>query len=189
MTRLIVNRLLSFLLGAALIAAGLTALVDGLRVAFDRSPWIIAGHRSYAEGRSTQLGDGVVLTAALLAAAVGLLLLVFQLWRRPPRRLRVSAPAVGARESASAMREQWWLARRGTERLLASLARGDAAVAQSSVALRRRRRGWSAQVDLTPTSADAATDTAARRIRETLDDLAADEVSVRGGVLTGGRHD
>lgn len=203
--RLRANRVLSVLLGAGLLAGGVTALVDGLLVAADRSPGLIPENRWYVEATTTRLGDDVVLATALIAALAGLLVLVLQLWRTPPDRVPLhpgpdtppeppgssgtAPPADTAAEPATddGLRTRWWLARRSAERRLTAAAEQLPDVADVRVRLRYRRHGWRADVAAgVPTGVDAGPPDSAPdlegRIRQELTTLSAAEVRVRARV-------
>lgn len=180
-----VNRLLSFLLGAALVLGGLTAIVDGLRVAADRPAWIIDADGLYADGRTTLLGDGLVTLVCVLAALVGLALLGWQLWPRPASRLPIAAPVgeagVAWADDADPADQRWWIARRTGERRLGRVVLAGTEVERVNVRLRRRRRGWRALVEVTPPQELDPTDLVdpvTRRVQAELDALAAAGVTV-----------
>lgn len=183
--RTLANRLLSLLLGAALLAAGLTTIVDGLRVAADKPTWILDGDRLYADGRTTLLGDGVVLATCVLLALAGLALLVLQLWPRAAALMPINAPVgeggAAWADDADPADQRWWIARRTGERRLGRIVLAGLEVERVSVKLRRRRRGWRALVEVTPPQdarADATGDPVTARVQAELDALAAAGVTV-----------
>lgn len=183
--RTLLNRLLSFLLGAALAVGGLTAIVDGLRVASGRPTWILDADGLYRDGRSTLLGDDLVLLTFVLTALTGLALLALQVWPRQAGRLPITAPVGDAgiawADDADPADQRWWIARRTGERRLGQVVLAGTEVERVSVRLRRRRRGWRALVDVTPPH-DARGgdpgDPVTARVQAELDALAAAGITV-----------
>lgn len=180
--RTLANRVLSFLLGVALLVGGLTVVVDALRLATDRHTWILDANQVYADGRGALLGDGAVLAICGLMALAGVLLLALQLWPRPDRRMPVDVGEPGTTwAEASEADQRWWIARRSGEQRLGRVVLANTEVEQVNVRLRRRRHGWRALVDVTPSQKLNGADPGERvieRVQAELDALAAAGVTV-----------
>ena len=163
----IVNRLASVLLGLALLAAGLLAAVEAVLVGLDRKALWIPRDDWYARLTTTGWRDNSVVFVAVVAGAIGLLILLFQLRPWPPERV-----AVGGVDG-------WYVQRRSAEHRLAAAASSVPGVHEARARVRGRTGKWRAAVK-------AAGDRDARpaveqAVRAELERMAAPE-TVRVGV-------
>jgi len=93
----LVNRLLATLLAGALaVFSAIVAVEIILGYYFGRDPWVLPWDRWYRRSRELTWSDRSVVITFVLVGVAGILLLVLQLWRRPPRSLPLEAtnPAV-----------------------------------------------------------------------------------------------
>jgi hypothetical protein len=132
----IANRILTGLLGLALVALGLSVVVDMARVASGREPVLLAVDGWYRWLTSVSWGDGRVLGIAILLGVVGLALLVFEVRPWPPDRVRVVRAGAGA---------PWWVSRRSVERRAAAAA-SETGVSHARAAVRGRANRWRLRV-------------------------------------------
>ncbi|MFG3580268.1 DUF6286 domain-containing protein [Micromonospora chersina] len=161
-----VNRIATLLLAVALLAGGVVVAVAGLLAALNR-PGPLPG------GWSTTLSavhwrDAPVRTVAATVTLLGLLLLVAELRRWRPARLRLTAE------------DGWHLHRRSVERRLARAVRSVPSVRRARVRVRRRGDAWRPRV--TATGDPAARADVEFALRRELDRLTAprrDPIEVR----------
>ncbi|MEU9739332.1 hypothetical protein AB0E12_09085 [Micromonospora chersina] len=161
-----VNRIATLLLAVALLAGGVVMAVAGLLGALGR-PGPLPG------GWSTTLSavhwrDAPVRTVAATVTLLGLLLLVAELRRWRPARLRLTAE------------DGWHLHRRSVERRLARAVRSVPSVRRARVRVRRRGDAWRPRV--TATGDPAARADVEFALRRELDRLTAprrDPIEVR----------
>jgi len=124
------NRILSALLGLALVIVGLGVVFAMAVVAWGGKP-ALPLDRWYDGLRAVPLTDRGFLAIAALAALLGLVLVILELRPRPPSRLRTDAPT-GTR---------LWIFRRSVERRVDSAA-GAVGVAQPHATVRGRPGRW-----------------------------------------------
>ncbi|MFC4020102.1 DUF6286 domain-containing protein [Micromonospora sp. GCM10011542] len=129
-----VNRVASLVLAAALLAGGtlvateaLLATLGGPALLLERTGW-------YDTLTTTRLSDPAVRTAATATVLLGLAILLAQLRRWTPVRLRTDE------------RDGWHLHRRSVERRLADAATAVPGVRRATVRLRRRGAEWRPRV-------------------------------------------
>src|SRR4051794_12292744 len=101
----VVNRLAGVLLALLLIAVGVLVVAQTVLFLAGRPPWLLP-LESWRDGLSrTELADRRVLATSIVMLVAGLGLLLFQLRRTAPTRLR-AAPQDGADPKRHA---DWWL--------------------------------------------------------------------------------
>ncbi|MFJ8578039.1 hypothetical protein [Micromonospora sp. NPDC093277] len=161
-----VNRLATLLLAVALLAGGALVAVEALLAAFGHPGPLV--HRWYAVLTTTRWQDAPVRAVAAGVALLGLVVLVAELRRWRPTRLRLTED------------DGWHLQRRSVERRLARAARAVPSVRRARVRLRRRGDAWRPRV--TATGDPAARADVEFALRWELDRLAAprrDPIEVR----------
>jgi hypothetical protein len=126
----LVNRLLALLLGLALVAAAVLACVEVVRWALDSGPWLVPWPDWGAWLSDARASDPAVLIASGVAAALGLLLLLFELKRRTPDAFEAEPLLPGVATGVT---------RRGVESAVTSAARGVSGVSGASSRMRRGR--------------------------------------------------
>ncbi|MEU4555635.1 hypothetical protein EV382_1659 [Micromonospora violae] len=130
------NRVASVLLASALLVGGLAVAVQALLLSLDRpTPVDITGWVNALSG--IRWHDPTVRTVAGGALLVGLAILVAQLRRWAPVRLRTDE------------RDGWYLHRRGVERRLANAVGAVPGVRRARVRVRRRGDQWRPRVRAT----------------------------------------
>lgn len=93
----ILNRLLALIVSLALIAVGVIVIIEVIAAQTNSKPVIINWHATLRWGQRNTWNHASVVLISAITAAVGLLLLVIQLWRRKPKRLgMVSGAATDA---------------------------------------------------------------------------------------------
>ncbi|WUR57098.1 Asp23/Gls24 family envelope stress response protein [Micromonospora chokoriensis] len=133
----IVNRAASSLLAVALLVGGVLLAVQALLVTLGRPAPLLAGTGWYEALTSTRWHDPDVRTGAGAAILSGLVILVAQLRRWTPSRLRVDE------------RDGWHLRRRCVERRLTDAAGTVPGVRRARVRVRRRGDQWRPRVHAT----------------------------------------
>lgn len=124
----LLNRLLAALVALVVIAAGVVTVVEVVRWALAMSPWVVPW-RDWGQTLSTiTADDGRLLVVSGVAAAVGLLLLVFELKRRRPDGLPTSPLLEGVSTVAS---------RRGVASAATTAARSVSGVTDARAGVRR----------------------------------------------------
>ena len=88
----IVNRLLAFIVAAALVVAGVIVIVEVIAARTGAAPVIIGWHSILRWGQHNTWNATSVEVACVICAVVGLLLLLPQLRRRRPTRLTIASP-------------------------------------------------------------------------------------------------
>jgi hypothetical protein len=134
----IFNRIASLLLSLVLIVGGLLIAVEAVLAALHRGPWLLPVRRWHDILAGTRLADPSALAVAATLGAVGLVLLIAEVWPWRPYRL-------AARPATVDDRTQWWVLRRPAERRLADAAAGVPGVNAARVRLRGRRQ-WKVNV-------------------------------------------
>ncbi|MFC5926657.1 DUF6286 domain-containing protein [Micromonospora vulcania] len=129
-----VNRVASLLLAAALLVGGALLAVQSLLVTLRRPTPLLDQSGWYDALTSTRWRDPTVRAAAGAAVLVGLAVLVAQLRRWTPLRLRVDEG------------DGWYLHRRCVERRLADAAGAVPGVRRARVRIRRRGTQWHPRV-------------------------------------------
>lgn len=132
----VVNRIASLLLGLALLAAGLLAVVEAALVALDRPAIWIPRDAWYTRLTTTGWRDNVVLIVAVAAGVVGLLILLTQLRPWPPDRVKVGV-------------DGWYVQRRSVEHRLAAAADQVPGVHDAKARVRGSAKRWRAAVKAT----------------------------------------
>ncbi|MFG2107449.1 DUF6286 domain-containing protein [Micromonospora chersina] len=161
-----VNRVATLLLAVALLAGGVLVAVAGLLAALGRPGPLPAGWSATLS--AVRWRDAPVRTVAATATLLGLLLLVAELRRWRPARLRLTAD------------DGWHLHRRSVERRLARAVRSVPSVRRARVRVRRRGDAWRPRV--TATGDPAARADVEFALRRELDRLTAprrDPIEVR----------
>lgn len=130
------NRLASLLLATALLIGGAAVAVQALLLTLHR-PTPLDTDRWFDALVGTRWGDSAVRTVAGTALVLGLALLVAQLRRWAPVRLRTDE------------HDGWYLHRRCVERRLADAAGAVPGVRRARVRVRRRGDTWRPQVRAT----------------------------------------
>ncbi|HEV7930854.1 MAG TPA: DUF6286 domain-containing protein [Actinomadura sp.] len=134
----VLNRIVTLLLSLVLIVGGLLVAVEAVLAAFHRAPWLLPVRRWHDILAGTRLADPSTVTVAATLGAVGLVLLIAELWPWRPYRLP-------ARPATADDRTRWWVLRRPAERRLADAAANVPGVNTARVRLRGRRR-WKVHV-------------------------------------------
>jgi hypothetical protein len=114
----VVNRLASIVLALVLIAVGLFVITQTVLFLAGRPPWLVPLESWRDKLSDTELADRTVLAVAIVAVVAGLAVLIAQLRRVTPTRLR-SLDSVNPDSDRQA---QWWLQRRSVERRAATAA-------------------------------------------------------------------
>jgi hypothetical protein len=127
-----VNRIATALVGLLLVGLGLLVALEVALIAAGRRPWPVPVDQWYASLRSTTLANRLVLVVAIAVAALGLIVLIAQLWPRRPDRLLTGDPD-GVR---------WWVSRRSVERRTAAAAQSLVGVSRVRAAVRGREKQW-----------------------------------------------
>jgi hypothetical protein len=162
------NRALSLLFGLALIAGGLLVVVEVVTGLLRDSPWPLPVDQWAATLRASRFSDTASKTVFVVAAAVGLALLVAEARPWPKRSLVLTTDG----------QRSWWLNRRSAERHLGRLIRSGTSATAANVRLRPRTRRWTVRV--AATAAPKARPAVEARTREVLERLGApDGSSVR----------
>jgi hypothetical protein len=133
------NRVLSLLLGLALIAGGLLMVVEVVTAFVGDTPWPIRVDRWAATLRQQTFADTLPRVVFLAAAAVGLVLLVAEARPWPKRSLALTSDD----------QRSWWLHRRSAERQVARAVRSGTSATAAKVRLRPRGRTWRLRVGVT----------------------------------------
>jgi uncharacterized protein YjeT (DUF2065 family) len=115
----VVNRIAGAILALLLIALGLLAIVETVLWALDRPPWLFPLESWRDSVASTALGDRAVLAWGIGLLVAGLGVLILQMRRLAPARLR-SAERSGGVVGGDARTGDWWLNRRTVERRAAT---------------------------------------------------------------------
>jgi hypothetical protein len=114
----VVNRLASIVLALLLIAVGLLVVAETVLYLTDRPPWLLPLESWRDTLAGTDLSDSTVLAVSIVALVAGLAVLILQLRRVTPTRLR----SAGSGEPGSQPPTRWWLQRRSVERRAAAAA-------------------------------------------------------------------
>jgi hypothetical protein len=133
------NRVLSLLLGLALIAGGLLMVVEVVTAFVRDTPWPIRVDQWAATLRQQAFADTLPRVVFLAAAAVGLVLLVAEARPWPKRGLALTTDD----------QRSWWLHRRSAERQVARAVRSGTSATAAKVRLRPRGRTWRLRVGVT----------------------------------------
>jgi hypothetical protein len=133
------NRVLSLLLGLALIAGGLLIVVEVVTAFVRDTPWPIRVDQWAATLRQQAFADTLPRVVFLAAAAVGLVLLVAEARPWPKRGLALTTDD----------QRSWWLHRRSAERQVARAVRSGTSATAAKVRLRPRGRTWRLRVGVT----------------------------------------
>jgi hypothetical protein len=150
------NRVLSLLLGLALLAGGLLVAAEVASVLLDRGELAIPARRWADELRVTTFADAQVVFGVI--AAVGLVLFVAEARRWPTRRIPL----------ADDQQRAWWVLRRSLEQQLGrAVTTGTAATgARARVRSRRRRLRVRLDADVARTAKPAVEQRAANVLEQ-----------------------
>ena len=141
----VVNRLAGIVLALLLIGGGLLVIAETVLFLADRPPWLLPLESWRDTLSSTELADRAVLATAIVALVVGLGVLILQLRRVTPNRLRAAPPtdAGPAPDGADPKgHPDWWLQRRSVERRTAAAAQSVWGVHDAQAHARGRRGRW-----------------------------------------------
>lgn len=131
----VTNRLLSLLLGLTLIAGGLLAAVEAVIHAFGGDPLVVPIQDWPRTLRQTPLSATVPRIVFALAVAAGLVLLFFEVRRRPSRRAALLAgPGT------------WWVLRRSAERGIRHDLLTETPTRNASARLVPKAGGWQLRI-------------------------------------------
>jgi hypothetical protein len=146
------NRVLSLLLGLALLAGGLLVAAEVAAALLDRGELVIPVRRWAEELRATTFADAQVVFGVV--AAVGLVLFVAEARRWPKQRVPL----------ADDQQRSWWLLRRSLEQHLGrAVTTGTGATgARARVRPQRRRLRVRLDADVAPTARPAVEQRAAQ---------------------------
>jgi hypothetical protein len=89
--RHVVNRLLVLILGLAVIAVAIVVIVEVIAELAGADPVLVDWPSAYAWAQRTAWGDTMVLGISLLLVAVGVALVIFELWRSRVKRVPVDS--------------------------------------------------------------------------------------------------
>jgi hypothetical protein len=129
------NRVLSALLGLALVVAGLTIAIEMAVVAAGEPPALVPRDRWYDWLRTLRLENAQFLAISAIMALLGLVLLVLEVRPRRPDRVQMSASAG----------RQLWISRKSVERRV-NAAAGAAGLHRAHATVRGRPAHWRLQV-------------------------------------------
>ena len=132
------NRVLSVLFGLTLLAGGLLVVVEMVTGLVD-APWPLAVDQWADSLQQSRFSDTAAKTGFLVAAAVGLVLLVAEARPWPKRSLALTGDG----------QRSWWLNRRSAERHLGRLIRSGTSATAAKVRLKARPRRWAVRVAAT----------------------------------------
>ena len=133
------NRVLSLLLGLALIAGGLLMVAEVVTAFVRDTPWPIRVDQWAATLRQQAFADTLPRVVFLTAATVGLVLLVAEARPWPKRSLALTTDD----------QRSWWLYRRSAERQVARAVRSGTSATAAKVRQRPRGRTWRLRVGVT----------------------------------------
>lgn len=159
---ILVNRLLSLLLGLALAAAGVIVVGEVILGLLGQNPWLVDRSALDVQLPTLTWEDLPVLPVSIALLVLGVVLVLLQLKPRRP----ASLPLVMSNEHRRSRIE-----RRGLEGRLASVARSDGDVADASARIGRRRAKVTAQ---------AAYGTNTEAVQERLSSVLANDLSSVG---------
>jgi hypothetical protein len=129
------NRVLSLLLGLALLAGGLLVAAEVVAALLDRGELAIPARTWADELRATTFGDAGVVFGVI--AAVGLVLFVAEARRWPKRRIPLSDD----------QQRSWWVLRRSLEQQLGRVVTTSTAATGARARVRSRRRRLRVRLD------------------------------------------
>jgi hypothetical protein len=132
----VINRLLSLLLGLALVCGGLLVAAEAMATALGAGPFGIPVSHWAALLEHRRFQDAWAVVGFGVTTAVGAVLLLMEVW--PWRPLRVS---IGVDEPIS-----WWLSRRSVEVELRRTTLGAAPASHVMASVRPHRRRWEVRV-------------------------------------------
>jgi hypothetical protein len=131
------NRLLSLLLGLALLVAGALGLVELAAFALHAGPVLVPVGRWLGTLRATTFEQREVLVGSGLAALAGLVLLLVEVWPRRPGRARLGGGRRGT----------WWLERATAELAIQRAVLHGTRTFWAHARLRPGARRWQVAVD------------------------------------------
>jgi hypothetical protein len=131
-----VNRLLSLLLGLALVGGGLLVAAEAMATALGAGPFGLPVSHWATLLEHRRLQDAWAVAGFAVATAVGAVLLLVEVW--PWRPLRVEIGADGP--------TSWWLSRRSVEMELRRALSAATPAAHLMASLRPHRRRWEVRI-------------------------------------------
>jgi hypothetical protein len=149
----VLNRLAGLLLAVVLIALGVFTLVQVALWAAGRAPWPAPLESWRDTLSSTELADRSVLTTSIVVLVAGLLLLLAQLRRVRPLRVRTTVTPVGSGGEGGTTTAghlstgDWWLQRRSVERQVRAAVGSVAGVHDVKAHAEGRPARWRLRVD------------------------------------------
>jgi hypothetical protein len=159
----LVNRLLAFILAAALIAGSVVVIAEVIGFAVHRSPLLVHWSTWYHWAGRTRWDTLVIRVWSVILIVAGALILALQL--KPPRVARL--PLRSGHDATDAA-----VTRRGLAAMLRAAATSVDGVSKATVTIRRRRvRITAATAARGRSAASALTDPVAQALRARLDDL------------------
>lgn len=169
----VVNRLAGIVLALLLIAVGLLVIAQTVLFLAGRPPWLLPLESWRDNLSSTELADRRVLATAIVMLVAGLAVLILQLRRVTPTRLRATgaSPAGGADPKSHA---DWWLQRRSVERRTAAAAQSVWGVHDARSRARGRPGRWGLSVSGAAQAGEESTAQVEAVVRRELDRLSVD---------------
>jgi hypothetical protein len=159
----LVNRLLAFILAAALIAGSVVVIAEVIGFAVHSSPLLVHWSTWYHWAGRTRWDTLVIRVWSVILIVAGALILALQL--KPPRAARL--PLRSGHDATDAA-----VTRRGLAGMLRAAATSVDGVSKATVTIRRRRvRITAATAARGRSAASALTDPVAQALRARLDDL------------------
>ncbi len=126
----IIDRLLAAILGLAFLAAGVLAAIEIVLGLLGQPAWIVPQDRWYGTLTTSDWTTTWLRTAASIACAAGVILIMLQFVRRRPAGLQVRSPQLSLRA---------WVGRRSVERSLERAARDIDGIASAKARVRSNR--------------------------------------------------
>ena len=171
----VVNRLAGIVVATLLVAVGLLVVAETVLFLADRPPWLLPLESWRDSLSSTELADRAVLATAIVMLVAGLGLLILQLRRFTPSRLR-AAPPTGAGPTLSdgtdpKSHADWWLQRRSVERRTAAAAQSVWGVHDARSHARDRHGWWGLTVSGAAQAGEESTAEVEAVVRRELDRL------------------
>jgi hypothetical protein len=132
----VVNRLLSLLLGLALVCGGLLVAAEAMATALGAGPFGIPVSRWAALLEHRQVQDVWAVAGFAVAIAIGAVLLLVEVWPRRPLRVEIGVDGPTS----------WWLSRRSVEMELRRAMLAATPASRLTASLRPHRRRWEVRV-------------------------------------------
>jgi len=169
----VVNRLAGIVLALLLIAVGLLVIAETVLFLAGRPPWLLPLESWRDRLSSTELADRAVLATAIVMLVVGLGVLLLQLRRVTPTRLRTAPPAGSPPGEGPDPKSHadWWLQRRSVERRTAAAAQSVWGVHDTQAHARGRPGRWELSVSGAAQAGEESTAEVEAVVRRELDRL------------------